>query len=356
MGRLIRYELKKIISPAKFTVLLTAAALLCIGVFCLTCAQTNAEIAKEYQILYRGDVLTGPVSQAVARERFLREKGDTVGLTDEEYEEFESLEEAAHLNRCDEVRKMNLAEYGIQPKTLVVGDTISYGFTERFISTYLPLILCFMLAFLLGPVFASEYESRMDGLVLASQNGKRKVIYAKIISAVVVTVACFIIIMGIYSAITVAVWGLSDSNASFVFSSDVFTYLSSPFDFTVLQYSALSSAVSLLGCLGFCAFALFVSAKCRHTAAAVIICLATGYVPFLTYLMIGDEHSALTNILRFAYSQIISVRTLFATNSSVAFGSVKIRTVYLSLTVLLVSTVSLTVWAYKTFRRHQSAN
>lgn len=197
----------------------------------------------------------------------------------------------------------------------------------------------------------------MDGLLLATKNGKRKVIISKLFASCIVTILAHLVIIMVFVIQTIAVYGIGDLDVSFVFTAgDPFTYITSPFDYTVWQYVIVMLGVSLSGCIGYCIFVLLISSKCKHSVVASMICMAFAYIPFLTYLIVRNEQAPITNILRFTYSQIISVRTLCSTYCTVSIGNFEIQSVYLSLLLLCVLSVGFTVLTYRTFRSHQVEN
>lgn len=354
---LIWFELRKALSVRKLIALSAAIVILCEAIFVYIQFQADYEFVKEIQSKYAGPVTNSDVAKSVARYEELLEIDKTVGLSQRQEEEFLALETPVWLNRCDEVRKERLAEYGITPRTIVIGDTISYGFMENFISRFFPLIICFIIAFLIGPVFAAEYENRTDGLLLSTRNGKRKVIISKFLASFIVTILAHIIIIAFFMIRTIAAYGISDCDVSFIFTAgDPFTYIASPFDYTVLQYILVMCGISLLGCIGYCIFTLLISSICRHSVVSSMICMAMAYVPFLTYLILGNERGLISDILRFTYSQIIGVRTLFSTYSTVSIGSFKIQSVYVSLFLICIMSAGAAVLTYRIFRRHQAEN
>lgn len=357
MRQLIWFELKKALSFRKVLSLAVTIVVLCGAAFTFIQLQADYLYVEEVQAKYQGSVSVGAIAEAVVRHKELLTLSDTVGLTPQETEEFLSLETPLHLNRCDEVRKTNLSKYGIVPDTLTIGNTISYGFMEDFIRNYFPFIICFVIAFLVGPVFSSEYESKMDGLLLATKNGKRKVIIAKMVASFIITISAHLSIISVFMLPVLIAYGISDFDVSFVFTAgNPFIYLSSPFDFTVLQYTIIMILVSLLGCVAYCIFSLFISSKSKHSVISSMVAMAGAYIPLLAYITVADEEALLTNILRFAYSQIINVKTLFSSYNTVNIGILEIQTVYLSLTFICLLSVVLAILTYRAFRKHQVSN
>ncbi|MCD8376802.1 MAG: ABC transporter permease subunit [Oscillospiraceae bacterium] len=357
MGRLIRYELKKLLPVRRALVCLLALTAVCAGLFAYSCAQADYREMQEALTAYTGSANTGALAQAQRRYEQLLPKQEAGALTQAEQEEWEALEFPVWLNRCDSVRKSSLAEMGLQARTLAIGETVAYGLLEDFIASYLPAIAIFLIAFFVSPVFSSEYENRTDALLLAARHGKRRAILAKMAAALLLTTFVYAAAVGIYAALSLAVWGPGDGNASFVMTAvDVFRYLSSPFEFRVWQYVPVLLLVSWLGCLGFCMFTLLVSALNRRALWATMVSLAAGLIPFVAYHLLSDESAPLTNVLRFAYSQAISVRTLFSGGYTVSLFGAEIRTVYLSLPALAGVSAIFGLLACQVFRRHQVSN
>ncbi len=355
MKGLIYYELKKLLSKKK--ILLTIATILafCIVVFTwLTFTAFRAE-QEEVLIFYSGAAWTGELAEAQEEyEALLNKMESGEELTEEESARFDALEDPVWLNNCDSVRKSILSELGIGVDTLIIGDTMTYGNIESFIADYFPILICFLIAFLLAPIFAQEYETGVDAILLATKNGKSKIIKAKVMAAGILTTLLFCVTLAIFFVMAFVRWGVDDVKASFVFCGlDPFNYLSSPFDFTCAQYLILMVIVSWVGCLGLAAFTLLLSAILRRSIHVVMGVLTVAYVPLFLCVMIGNEYSPIVNAMRLTYARIISVRTLFCKYSTL-IGNV--QTMYVSLIFVVATTVLFVILAGRCFRNHQVEN
>lgn len=164
MKEIIFFECKKLISLRKAVVLSIILALLCVGSFFIINAMGDWKGAAEMLTFYSGSVENNPrIEAAKLRHQELYERYIQKGVEMDEmtWEEYNSLEYPLWLENCDKVRKSKsiFREIGFEAETLVAGNTVGYAFMEEFIANYLPLILGFVIAFLIAPVFAAEYGS-----------------------------------------------------------------------------------------------------------------------------------------------------------------------------------------------------
>lgn len=360
MKEIIFFELKKLMNLRKTITLSIALILLCVGSFFIINAMGDWKGAAEMLTYYSGSVENNPRFEAAkVRYQELYEQYMEKGIEMDEATKAEwyALEYPMWLIRCDEVRKLNLEEIGFVAETLVIGDTVFYAFMEEFIANYLPLILGFMIALLIAPVFASEYGNKMDGLLLSAKHGKRKLIIGKFVAAAVVILGVYCFVLGVFAVISLCVCGIGDMNASFVFTADnVFIYLSSPYNFRVWQYMLVMLACSLLGCMGFGCLTLFVSSKCRSALSASMVSLALVYIPILAFKMLGQNEGMVPKILRLFHGAVMGVRTLFSDYFPVYIGNVALTIPAISITLLCVSSLLYGRFAYRGFQKHQVQN
>lgn len=359
MREMIKYELKKVMSCQKARLVFAMLVLVIAGAFVLIYASWHGKEAQEKLTYYSG---------SLDDEKFqkIKEEYETLQMnypiqdennSQEIIDKYMELEYPLWLMNCDLIRKENLAKIDVEADTLVVGDTMFYAFMEDFIANYAPFIFTFILALLLAPIFSGEYERKMDGLILSSKYGKSKLIGAKFMAAAIIVIAMYCFILCVYALISVVIWGVGSLDASFVFTGDyVFNYISSPYNFMVWEYMLISMGVSLLGCLGYGAFILFVSSKCKNSLVTSMISLLVAVVPFLVYKMIGMEDGTIIDAIRFTYGNIIGVRSLFSGYYPLELSEISLPVPLLNLLVLLVSSVMFIILSYRTFRRHQLTN
>lgn len=360
MKEIVFFELKKLMDLRKTIILGVILVILCIGSFFIINFMGDAKSAGELLSFYSGPVDDNPRLDAATtryEEIYHQYIKNGVAMDEATQEEWYDLEYPMWLINCDEVRKSILKDIGFEAETLVIGDTVAYGFFEEFIANYLPFILGFVIALLIAPVFALEYGNKMDGLVLSTKHGKKNVIIGKFIAANLVILAVYSFLVGVFGTISVAVWGVSDGNASFVFAADnVYIYSSSPYNFRVLQYMMILIGCSLLGCLGFGCLTLFVSSRCKNALSASMVSLALVYVPLLTFKMLGENEGIVPNILRLFHGAVMGVRTLFSNYFPVVIGNVTLTIPTISIGIVCVSSVFFSIFAFRGFKKHQAEN
>lgn len=360
MKEIVFYELKKLINSRKAIFIGVALILLCVGSFLIINAIGDAKGASKLLDFYSGPVDDNQrIDDANKRYDEIYELYVKNGIVMDEatQEEWRNLEYPMWLIRCDEVRKSNLSELGFEAETLVVGSAIAYAFIEEFIANYLPLILGFVIALLIAPVFSLEYGNRLDGLVLSAKHGKKKVIIGKFIAAFLVIILAYSFLVGVFGLLSVAIWGFGDANASFIFTADnVFIYLSAPYNFRVWQYMIILVVYSLMGCIGVGCLTLFISSRCRSSLSASMISLALVYIPILAFKMLGENEGIVPNILRLFHGAVMGVRTLFSDYFPVVIGQVTMTMPVISIGILCISSVLFSIFAFQGFKKHQAQN
>lgn len=360
MKEIIFYELKKLVNFRKILVLSTVLFLLCMGSFAIIYAMGDWKGAGEMLSYYSGSLENNPrIEEAEIRyqEIIATYIDKNIEMDEATGEEFRELEYPQWLKRCDEVRKSNLAEIGFEAETLIIGDTVFYGFMEEFIANYLPFILGFVIALLIAPVFATEYANRTVGLLLSARHGKKQLILAKFIAATIVILVGYGLVLGMFAMISLCVCGPSDWNASFVFLADnVFVYLSSPYNFRVWQYMLVLLGCSFIGSIGFGCFTLFVSSRSKNVLWASMVSLAVVYVPILAFKSLGQNEGIAPNVLRLFHGAVMGVRTLFSDYLPVYIGNITLTISTISITLLCISSVLCGIFAFRAFQKHQVQN
>lgn len=360
MKEIIFFELKKLVNLRKILVLSIVLFLLCMGSFAIIYAMGDWKGAGEMLTYYSGSVEKHPrIEAAEIRYQEIRTEyvDKNIEMDEATQEEFRELEYPLWLKRCDEVRKSNLADIGFEAESLIIGDTVFYAFMEEFIANYLPFILGFVIALLIAPVFSTEYANRTVGLLLSARHGKKRLILAKFIVAMVVILVVYSLVLGMFAVISLCICGPSDWNASFVFLADnVFVYLSSPYNFRVWQYMLVLLGCSFLGCVGFGCFTLFVSSKSKNVLWASMVSLAVVYVPILAFKSLGQNEGVAPNIFRLFHGAVMGVRTLFSDYFPVYIGNITLTIPTISISLLCISSVLYGIFAFRGFQKHQVQN
>jgi ABC-type transport system involved in multi-copper enzyme maturation permease subunit len=127
-------------------------------------------------------------------------------------------------------------------------------------------VLFVPLAFLLSPVFSIEASTGMDNLILASRNGRRKIVTAKL-GAVAITALS---VIGIYLAATFLFGFLSVGTLEGAMAAlrSVPAYVRAPFGFLNWQFAAVSALWVLLSGVTYALIVSFISSRMKSQVAA----------------------------------------------------------------------------------------
>ncbi len=197
----------------------------------------------------------------------------------------------------------------------------------------------------IAPVFAGEYQEKTDAVVLATRNGKSKLVAAKIVAAFLFATAVFALYAAVAVGVPLAFFGAD--GAGLPLQS---VQLAVPYDVTMAQAAAVCVGIAYLVTLGMTGFALLLSAKLRSPLAIFAICMAVVVLPiFLPSMPSGAVNHAMSlfpmNALGYA--------NLFSSYLSFAFGPAVLdlqSMVVLTYAAVLVVAVPC---AARAFRRHQ---
>ncbi|MDL2300122.1 ABC transporter permease [Clostridiaceae bacterium OttesenSCG-928-D20] len=388
MKTLIHFELKKIFTGKRAVILFSLLALLCIGFFALDCYNHHSlsrldNIKKDTQ-LYVGEIQPSIVEAIrdehekitsdpknwveINGEKTLKENalGKLVGF--EYILSMSQLNDYRHNYALDLEKKQSLAS-SIK-ETLIIQDELNrfhaapnlsigynlfFDYFARFLSNFAILVLGFSVVFLLSPLFNMEYTTGMDALILSSKHGKRKLIYAKLLSGLLSIVLVHFTIFCVYCLLCAAFFGVKGGNTSFVaMFYDPFQYLLSPYGLSMNGFFVRAIFLSLCAAIGIGGFTILLSTKIRQPVLCMSIALAVFFVPLLLSTMGGG--SQLQNALNFSYGKIMQVTPLYTRyRGFVIFGKV-ITEKALSLFLLGATTLCYIVLSYKSFRKRQVDN
>ena len=359
MSQLLYFEMKKVLGMKKFLIVLAATVIFSVVSFQSINCISEFSNAQNNLKLYKGNVAENPIIlEAIEKHSQLYAKyGSAENITDDRLrQEFLHLEYPCYLYNCDSHRKEILSDYGIKAKDLILGDTIFYGFIEQFIAPYFPWIISFLLAYLICPIFSSEYEVKMDSLLLSSSKGKKEVIISKFIVSFLIVMMFYIAIIGAYALLCLGRYGVGDMEASFVFTGDyVFNYISSPFEFTVGQYIRIMLVISFAGCIGLASFGCFLSSLFKNSILSTLIMLIIAVGPAFASQMLVDEDIT-KKLLLLTYTYIIGVRGEFGNMTTMSVAGTEIQFVYSALILLSATTIFFAFLAFKCFKKHQAFN
>lgn len=144
--------------------------------------------------------------------------------------------------------------------------TTNWGSLYRFFSV--PgvgnLLLGLVLVFAVAPLYSGEINNRMDALILSSKYGRLRIVMAKLIAGLVVTVSWITLFYGVCVLFSCLPFGFVGSSAPL---NSYFEQ--SPYDLTQLQGLLLKYAITLLAACGLLLFIALISAFSRSSLSSL---------------------------------------------------------------------------------------
>lgn len=168
-------------------------------------------------------------------------------------------------------------------KNAKIDEPFSYGYAKGWInlinSTGLWLFLVLAICVCMAPVFAGEYQSGMDSLILTSKNGKNKTVTAKIIASVIFGTGIFLLDVLGAIAVVLTPYGIEGWNLPVQIMDTVIPY---PLNF--LEALSLYVVIAYLIVLAFIMISLSLSVTVRTPYPVLIIDVLVLLIPFfMTY-------------------------------------------------------------------------
>ncbi|MDR3269933.1 MAG: hypothetical protein LBT32_00245 [Peptococcaceae bacterium] len=241
-----------------------------------------------------------------------------------------------------------------QKGNLVIAYNLFYDYYNNFLINIFPYIIGFLIIFFIAPVFAGEYSAKMDSLILSSKKGKQGVIAAKLTASMLAVTIIYVFVMGFYILLCGAVLGFSGGESSFLtMYSDLYQYMGSPYNLTMLQFLLTTLGISYAACIGFSIFTLCVSANSSNNLVVFAICLMVFHVPLL---MIAFADAGFPPIINIVYGRVAQVASLLDRfNGFVILGNV-VMLKEIAFVCLIITSVFFGFGAWRSFKRRQVVN
>ena len=147
--------------------------------------------------------------------------------------------------------------------------TMEYTFGyERFftLSTTNAFIIMFLVAFILSPIFVNEYSQKTDSLILASKNGKRSQILAKIFTGVSFSILLTLFLSLLGYVLCMLIYGFDGANAPMQLHMPLITY-----NFTMIELVILLCVTTAFGSLLMTGICLFLSSVANRSIVVLAI-------------------------------------------------------------------------------------
>ncbi|MBS5913250.1 MAG: ABC transporter permease subunit [Paenibacillus macerans] len=128
------------------------------------------------------------------------------------------------------------------------------------------LIIAFVIAICLAPVFAGEYQSGAVSIILSSRYGRSKVITAKLKASLLVSLGLLVLAVAAYTLLLLGIYGFDGGSASIQMIE-----LLAPVPYTVFQSYLWTVLMGSLACLLVGAVTLWLSSRMRGSFPVIIV-------------------------------------------------------------------------------------
>ena len=229
-----------------------------------------------------------------------------------------------------------------------------FGFgTGSDIATSLPVSLfavAIVCSIICAPVFASDYSTGADDIQRCARYGCRRLGKAKLLAAMTLSSALYIVCSAVFVALTLAVYG--DDKTSAQLALDALVLI----DIDMNGVLVLTLVAGFLSVLAMTAFTLYLSARMRSSVAVLALALAVAMTP--TFLIILLRESALGDWLRLLLpSGGLGLGTgMFVdiqTGNFLTIGSLAVWTPFLMLAAPVIETPVFALLARRAYVRHE---
>jgi len=203
----------------------------------------------------------------------------------------------------------------------------------------------FALAVCLAPLFAGEYSTRVDQLILSSRWGKNKQITAKIFTAVSISLVFYLLLLVIAIFFCGAIYGFGNANAPFQLLIP-----SNPYPLTLLEAVTIFATCVFFGILLVVALTLLLSSKFKSPFGVIIIISLQLFVPMM-FTYVGQSIVWLYNLFSLLPTNMMAIGVVFYVPFDF-FGLIIPPQVFLPAFAIMASAVMLP-FARRAFQRHQ---
>lgn len=216
------------------------------------------------------------------------------------------------------------------------------------VSLFAVAIVCSIIC---APVFASDYSTGADDIQRCARYGCRRLGKAKLLAAMTLSTALYIICAAVFVALTLAVYG--DDKTSAQLALDALVLI----DIDMNGVLVLTLVAGFLSVLAMTAFTLYLSARMRSSVAVLAIALAVAMAP--TFLVILLRESALGDWLRLLLpSGGLGLGTGMFVDIQIGefltIGSLAVWTPFLMLAAPVIETPVFALLARRAYVRHEA--
>lgn len=210
------------------------------------------------------------------------------------------------------------------------------------------LLIGLAVCVIIAPIFAFEYQTGADAVVLATRFGRKRIIHAKILAGFLVTSGIFLFATAFFMVITLTAYGIQGWNASFQILS-----FTSFYNLTILQVFLRGLLLNYLIIMTVMSITMLLSSACKTSFSAVIISVLWVFVPL--FIPSSKSSKAFNYIINLLPAKALDTYTVFSVYDVYSIGKAVIS---LPIVILLFSIFIVLIalpLAHRSYSKHQVA-
>lgn len=208
------------------------------------------------------------------------------------------------------------------------------------------LLMALAVCILVSPIFASEYQTGADALILSSRYGRKQTVFAKILAGAAVTTLFYAASVALCAGAILGFMGTQGWNCDFQLLS-----FYSFFGLKLWQVFVIGICINYLVMLWVMAFGMLLSALCHTAFAAVVISVLCTAAPLL--LPTDRVDGWLRSIVALLPAKAMDTVSVFGSYQVYSLGSLVLTLPAMIVLLALALTAIMLPLAGKSFCRHQ---
>ena len=226
-------------------------------------------------------------------------------------------------------------QYGYHKGWSMILDTLTW-----------PVLIMMIICIGIAPIFAGEYQSKCDSLILCMKYGKSKLIFAKIVSGWLYATCVYWGITLIYSSVYMIFLGTQGADLPIQLK---YPAMSVGYNLTMGEAVVIALLLGYFFALGIMGITLFMSALLKNTYAVIIVAFLLIIIP--TFLSPDTGGYTWSHVLSLLPPKIADFS--FQSYTAYSIGNIVLSWPVMAILINAIVAVICSVLGYIVFRKHQ---
>ena len=226
-------------------------------------------------------------------------------------------------------------QYGYHKGWSMILDTLTW-----------PVLIMMIICIGIAPIFAGEYQSKCDSLILCMKYGKSKLIFAKIVSGWLYATCVYWGITLIYSSVYMIFLGTQGADLPIQLK---YPAMCVGYNLTMGEAVVIALLLGYFFTLGIMGITLFMSALLKNTYAVIIVAFLLIIIP--TFLSPDTGGYAWSHVLSLLPPKIADFS--FQSYTAYSIGNIVLSWPVMAILINAIVAVICSVLGYIVFRKHQ---